>query len=171
MINKAILTGRLTRDIELRRTNDGTPYTFFTLAVNNRRGQNEQTDFVPCSAWAQVAELMEKYLRKGSLIGVEGKVSVYTKRDDGKFETRVTIQVQDLTFLESKPQYSQSQNESFGSNTNTQNNQELTFANEQTFDQSEVTNFNNNINNNNNNTFDKPEEVNANNINLEEIKF
>jgi single-strand DNA-binding protein len=49
MFNKVILIGRLTSDIELRKTNDSIPYTYFTLAVN-RQGKSDVTDFVSCVA-------------------------------------------------------------------------------------------------------------------------
>ncbi len=162
MINKVILTGRLTRDIEIRRTNDGTPYTFFTLAVNKRFG-NDQTDFVPCVAWRKTAELMENYLNKGALIGVEGTINVFTKRDNGNFETRVNVQVENITFLESRSQSTERTQEKSFSNNN--NNQKMTFSNEPSFDQSDVTPPPEE------DAFSKPEEVNANNINLDEIKF
>ena len=163
MINKAILTGRLTRDIELKRTNDGTSYTFFTLAVNNRRSGNDQTDFVPCIAWRQTADLMNNYLKKGSLIGVEGRINVYTKQSNGQYDTNVNVQVENLTFLESKSQSSdRTQNKSFGND----NNEQMTFSSEPSFSQKEVT-----PPSVNNESFDEPEKINANNINLEEIKF
>lgn len=163
MINKVILTGRLTRDIELRRTNDGTPYTFFTLAVNNWRGGNQTADFIPCSAWRQTAEMMHNNLKKGALIGVEGRVNTYTKNDNGNNNTIVNILVENITFLESKNQTSGRQQDSNYNNDN--NNQQMTFSNEPTFDQSNVTEPANDS------SFDRPEEVNANNINLDEIKF
>ncbi len=102
MINKVILTGRITQEVELRRTNDGTPYVLFTLAVA-RRGQ-DQTDFVQCTAWRQTAEMMNQYLGKGSLIGVEGSLQVFTQKKEGNYETRTSVQVANITFLESREQ-------------------------------------------------------------------
>ena len=162
MINKVILTGRLTSDIQLRRTNDGTSYTFFTIAVNRR--QQDQTDFISCISWRQTAELMDKYLNKGSLIGVEGRIEVFTQRKDGNYDTRTNVNVTQVTFLESK---TQSDNRSYDQKTNNSNQglpqleseKPMSFDSEKTFDQSETT------------SFGSAEKVNANDINLEEIKF
>ncbi len=103
MINRVILTGRLTNNVELRKTNDGTPYTFFTLAVA-RNGRTDQTDFINCTAWRGTAELMAKFLNKGALIGAEGRIEVFTQQRDGNYDTRVNVNVSQITFLESKNQ-------------------------------------------------------------------
>lgn len=103
MINKVILTGRITTDIELRQTNDGTNYTFFTIAVN-RQGNNDQTDFISCVAWRNTADFMNKYLSKGSLIGVEGRIEVYRLQKEGSYETRTNVNVSQVHFLETKNQ-------------------------------------------------------------------
>lgn len=103
MINRVILTGRLTRDIELRQTSDGLVFTYFTLAVSKRTSRDvNNTDFVPCVAWGQTANLMKKTLHKGSLIGVEGRIEVYTTQNNGQYETRVNVNVSQMSFLESK---------------------------------------------------------------------
>lgn len=138
MINRVILTGRLTRDIELRTTNDGTPYTFFTIAVN-RPGNNDQTDFVPCIAWRQTAELMNTYLNKGALIGVEGRLDVYTNNNDGQYETRVNVQVSQITFLESKADAEARTTEQNIKTVNNGPDTNMTFADEQHVDQTVTT--------------------------------
>ena len=173
MINRVILTGRITSDIELRRTNDGTPYTFFTIAVNRRSG-NDQTDFISCVAWRQTAELMNNYLNKGSLIGVEGRLEVYSRQEEGRYENRTNVQVSNITFLESRAQSEQrSASENYDNQPSQQNqnqneNDSMTFAKEVSFDQTETTPApaSENVE-----ETQKSEEVNANNINLEEIKF
>ena len=159
MINRVILTGRLTTDIELRRTNDGTPYTFFTVAVNRRN--NDQADFISCVAWRQTAELMDNYLKKGALIGIEGRLEVFSRQEEGRYETRTNVQVSNITFLESRNQSSQRE-----SSINRNEEEPMTFAQEPSFDQNETTP----ISQENNNS-GKSEEINANNINLDEIKF
>ena len=65
MINKVILMGRLTKDPELRYTNNKTPVCSFTIAVNNGYGEKQQTDFVNCLAWNKTAEFVTKYFTKG----------------------------------------------------------------------------------------------------------
>ncbi len=166
MINKVILTGRLTQDVELRRTNDGTPYVFFTVAVNRR--QQDQTDFISCTAWRQTAEMMAQYLNKGALIGVEGSLQVYSQQKDGQYETRTTVQVSNITFLESRAQAQartaeQSLNPQAGS---FNNEQPMTFDGQPSFDQTQTT------------PAPAPQtfaqeapQVNPSEINLEEIKF
>ncbi len=100
-MNKVILIGRVTSDIELRQTNDGTPYTYFTIAVN-RVGNRDQTDFIPCVAWRGTSELMKNYVSKGSLIGVEGRMEVYTTQSDGQYNTRINVNVSQIEFLDSR---------------------------------------------------------------------
>ncbi len=172
MINKVILTGRLTQDIELRRTNDGTPYAFFTIAVNRR--QQDQTDFIPCTAWRQTAELMAQYLTKGALIGVEGTLQVFSQQKDGNYETRTTVQVSQLTFLETKAQ-ADARNASFKNgeqSTSFNNQQPMTFAGTANFDQQQTTPApSSDIENSIPKEFGQAEKVNTNDINLEEIKF
>ena len=76
MINNVILVGRLTKDIEIRQTTSGSKTTSFALAVNRtskKEGQPD-ADFINCVAWNKTAELMAQYLRKGSLIGIEGRI-------------------------------------------------------------------------------------------------
>lgn len=77
MLNKVILIGRTTKDIELRRTNSGTAVVSFTLAVENRfvlKDGKPTADFINCVAWSNTAEIMEKYVYKGMLIATEGRI-------------------------------------------------------------------------------------------------
>ena len=67
MLNKAILMGRLTADPELRHTQNNTPVTSFTLAVNRSYGKNEQTDFIDVVAWQRTAEFVSQWFHKGML--------------------------------------------------------------------------------------------------------
>ena len=105
MINNVILVGRLTKDPEIRMTQSGTKVCSFTLAVNRKvqaQGQPD-ADFINCVAWSKTAELMEQWLHKGSLIGVEGRIQ--TRNYDNQQGQRVYITevvVQNVTFLEPK---------------------------------------------------------------------
>lgn len=77
MINRAVLTGRLTRDSELRYTTSGTAVVSFTLAVDRQfRNQNgdRDADFVNCVIWRKSAENFSNFTHKGSLVGVEGRI-------------------------------------------------------------------------------------------------
>ena len=98
MLNKVVLIGYLTGDVELKETASNIPYTYFTLAVN-RAGNEDTTDFVSCVAWRGTAELMAKYLNKGSLIAIDGRLEVYRTEKDGSYETRTNVNVQNITFL------------------------------------------------------------------------
>ena len=77
MINNVSLTGRLTKDIDLRYTQSGVAVASFTLAVNrNYKDQdgNQQTDFIQCQTWRKAAENFANFTHKGSLVGIEGRI-------------------------------------------------------------------------------------------------
>ncbi len=71
-MNVTILIGRLTKDVVLKKTVNGTSVVGFTLAVYR---QKEGADFIPCVAYNQTAELMEKYLIKGSHVAITGRIN------------------------------------------------------------------------------------------------
>lgn len=79
-VNCVVLTGRLTRDPELKFTPAGVAVASFTVAVDRNvardaQGQRE-TDFIPCVAWRQTAEFAGQYLTKGRLVAVQGRLQV-----------------------------------------------------------------------------------------------
>ena len=77
MINNVVLVGRLTKDPYLLYTSSGTAVATFTLAVNrNFSSQNgeKETDFINCVIWRKSAEILANYAKKGSLIGVTGRI-------------------------------------------------------------------------------------------------
>lgn len=78
MINRTILVGRITRDPELRKTQNGNSVVSFTLACNRRFGDTEQADFINCVAWNQSADFLANYIKKGALLGVEGRIQSRT---------------------------------------------------------------------------------------------
>ena len=86
MINKVILVGRLTKDLELKKTTSNISVCSFTLACNRRfasnNGNGPTADFINCVAWRQSAEFLCKYASKGSIVGVEG--SIQTRNYDGQ---------------------------------------------------------------------------------------
>ena len=98
MINNVVLTGRLTKDIELRRTTSGKTCTSFTLAVNRNK---QETDFINCVAWDKVAELLERYTHKGYQIGVEGRIQTRNYDDrNGKKVYITEVLVNSISFLD-----------------------------------------------------------------------
>ena len=76
-MNKAVLTGRITRDPELRYTPNGKANLLFTLAVDRQTKDdsgNRQTDFISCVAWGQQADFMSRYVRKGNMLAIVGRI-------------------------------------------------------------------------------------------------
>ena len=119
MLNKVILIGRLTTDIEMRYSADQTPYCYFTLAVNRSRAK-DKTDFISCVAFRATAELMSRYLSKGSLISAEGSIEVYNSQKNGEFITRTNVVVNNIVFLDTRK--SNSSSDSKNANTSFSNN-------------------------------------------------
>lgn len=128
MTNNVVLIGRLVRDVDLRQTSTGKMMTYFTLAVN-RNFKNEQgeqaADFIGCVAFDKKAENMARFLSKGSLISVEGRISTRNFQDnDGKTVYVTEVVASNITFLESKKQqgstnqYGQAQNSGFSQQAN-----------------------------------------------------
>lgn len=106
-MNKVILMGRLVRDPEVRYTQSDQPMAIarFTLAVNRRfKRQGEQdTDFIPCVAFGKQGEFAEKYLSKGRLIAVSGRLQVRNWEDNnGNKRTAIEVVVEEHYFAESK---------------------------------------------------------------------
>ncbi|MEH7479951.1 single-stranded DNA-binding protein [Neobacillus drentensis] len=107
MINQVTLVGRLTRDPELKETLEGTQVSHITLAVTrhyrNQKGEIE-ADFVQCTLWRKAAENTCKYCRKGSVVGITGRLQ--TRNYDNKEGKRVYVTeviAETVRFLSSKP--------------------------------------------------------------------
>lgn len=114
MLNKVIIMGRLTRDPELRRTQGGTAVTSFNLAVDrdfkSQSGEKE-TDFIDVVAWRNTGEFAAKYLAKGRMAAVEGRIQVRDWQDkDGNRRKSVEVVADNVYFADSnrgsKPQES-----------------------------------------------------------------
>lgn len=121
MINRTVLVGRLTKDPELRRTSNDIPVTTFTLAVNrpysNQNGERE-ADFIQCVVWRRQAETVDKFVSKGSLVGIEGRIQTRTYDDqDGNRRYVTEVVCDSVQFLEPKSVNESHQN----TNTNTNN--------------------------------------------------
>ena len=106
MLNKVILIGRTTRDVELRRTASGTPVASFTLAVDRfsrNEDSNRSADFINCVAWNRTAEVMEQYVKKGMLIAVEGRIQTRDyENNDGKKVYITEVVCENMKMLETK---------------------------------------------------------------------
>ena len=106
-MNKVILMGRLTRDPEVRYSQGAEPLAIarYSLAVNRRfKRQGEQdADFIPCVAFGKQGEFAEKYLSKGRLIAVSGRLQVKNWDDNnGNKRTTIEVVVEEQYFAESK---------------------------------------------------------------------
>ncbi len=116
MINRVILVGRPTKNIELRKTQSGTSVVQFTLAVN-RKVKNEgqpDADFINCVAWNKTADLISQYVHKGALIGTEGRIQTRSYDDkDGKRVYVTEIVVESVQFLESSKNTQPLQNNAY----------------------------------------------------------
>lgn len=100
MLNHVALQGRLTRDPELRRTQNGVPVTSFSLAVNGRK---DDTVFVDCVAWRGTAETICQYLGKGRMIIVEGGLQSREWDDkDGNRRKSLEVNVSQFHFCDKK---------------------------------------------------------------------
>lgn len=117
MINKAIIVGRITKDPELRKTQNGTSVVSFTLAVNRsikNEGQPE-ADFINCKAWKGTAEAVCRYVSKGHLLGLGGRIQTRSYDDrDGKRVYVTEVVADNVQFLESKKAAENVGNESTG---------------------------------------------------------
>ena len=93
MINRVVLVGRLTKDVEVRKTQTGVSVSSFTVACD-RRGSKDAAngptaDFINCVAWRQSADFLGQYAKKGALIGVDGHIQ--TRNYDDKDGKRVYV--------------------------------------------------------------------------------
>lgn len=106
MLNIITIMGRLTRDPEMRTTQNGTPVANFTLAVDRDytpQGQDKQTDFIDCVAWNKTGEFAQKYFSKGQMVVVSGSLQS-RKWEDREGNKRISweINVRNVWFGESK---------------------------------------------------------------------
>ena len=104
-MNKVILTGRLTKDIEVKTTANDKEYCSFTIAVDRKfkdADGNRQADFISCTAWNKTAEFLGKYFHKGSRIGICGSIQTRSYEKDGQKVFVTEVLVEEAEFLDSK---------------------------------------------------------------------
>lgn len=104
MMNRVVLVGRLTKDVDLRYTPNGVPVAAFTLAVNRpfkKEGGETEADFINCVVWRKPAENVANFLKKGSLAGVDGRIQTRNyEGNDGKRVYVTEVQAESVQFLE-----------------------------------------------------------------------
>ena len=106
MINNVCLVGRLTRPVDLRYTSNGTAFGSFSLALDrtykNQAGEKE-TDFINCVIWRKSAVNLSNFTKKGSLLGVEGRLQTRNyENHEGKKVYITEVLVENFSLLESK---------------------------------------------------------------------
>lgn len=116
MINNVVLVGRLTKDVEVRKTQSGLSVASFTVACDRRLSQeqknnNEQSaDFISCVAWRGSADFLGQYSHKGDTVGVEGRIQTRTYDRDGQKVYVTEIVANSVSILHStQPRQAQAQ--------------------------------------------------------------
>lgn len=106
-MNKVVLIGRVTKDLELKATERGTQYVQFDLAIDNgkdKEGNKRDADFINCVAWEKSAETLSVYVHKGHKLAVDGSIKVDKYQNkDGENRYKTYVLVKGFEFLESKP--------------------------------------------------------------------
>lgn len=119
MLNRAILTGRLTRDPELRYTTSGTAVVQATIAVDrqfkNQQGERE-ADFINLVIWRKAAENFANFTHKGSLVGIDGRIQTRTyENKQGQRVYATEINVDSFSLLEPRQDNNQQSNNNYSS--------------------------------------------------------
>ena len=126
MINRVVLVGRLTKDVEVRKTTTGLSVCGFTVACDRNRSRSDENgqqtaDFINCTAWRQTADFLGMYAKKGAMVGVDGRIQTRSyERNDGQRTYVTEVVADEVTFL---PSGSRNQNQGGGYQQNYQQSQ------------------------------------------------
>jgi len=100
-MNNVVLIGRLTRDPDVRYTNNGIAIANFTIAINRpTKGDDKQADFLRIIAFGKTAENCERYLRKGLRVAVEGRIQTGKYEKDGHTVFTTDIVAERVEFID-----------------------------------------------------------------------
>ena len=102
-MNKVELVGRLTKEPEVKLTQNETPFCNFTVAVDRRfkdQNGNRQADFINCVAWKQTAQFIKKYFHKGNRIGICGSIQTRSYEKDGQKIFITEVLAEEAEFVE-----------------------------------------------------------------------
>lgn len=102
MVNKMILQGRLTKDIELKKTSSDIAFTEFTVAWSEKYKESETKCFLRCKAWRSTAEFLSKYFQKGKELIIEGHMVTDEWEKDGEKQSRTICYVDKVDFCGGK---------------------------------------------------------------------
>ena len=99
-MNKVIITGRLTKDPELRSTQNGTNVAKYNIAINTGYGEKQQTDFINVTTWGKSGEFVSKYFKKGQAIGIVGRLNSNNYEDkNGNKRYSLEVITEDMEFI------------------------------------------------------------------------
>lgn len=102
-MNKVHLIGNLTKDPELRYTKQNTPVASYTIAINTRYGEQQQTEFINISSWGKSGEFVSKYFKKGQQIAITGRLKNRNYEDsNGVKHYSMEVVTEDIEFVGSK---------------------------------------------------------------------
>ena len=105
MINRVILVGRITKDPEMKQTQSNIAVVSFTLAVNRQftdSSGERQADFIQCVVWRKQAENLARFVKKGALLGIEGRIQTRNYESDNGTRYVTEVVCDSVQFLESK---------------------------------------------------------------------
>ena len=105
MINSVAITGRMTKDCDLRYTGSGKAVGNVTVAVNRpfKTNGEQEADFIQCTVWGKQAENLANFMKKGSLIGISGRIQTRSfDNQEGKRLFVTEVVADNVSFLESK---------------------------------------------------------------------
>ena len=108
-MNKCVIVGRLTKDVELKTTQSGVSVCSFTVAANRRFKNaegNYDADFINCVAWRGQAEFLSKYFEKGSMVGIAGSIQTRSYEKDGQKVWVTEVVADEVSFVGGKKEES-----------------------------------------------------------------
>ena len=106
-MNKVIISGNITKDIDLRKTQTNKSVARFSVANNEGYGDKKITTFINCQAWEKTADLIANYCSKGSKVLIEGSWRTNSYEKDGKSLTDNYIVVNSIEFLSAQPKHTE----------------------------------------------------------------
>lgn len=105
MMNRVILVGRITKDPEVKQTQSNIPVASFTLAVNRQfadQSGERQADFIQCVVWRKQAENLARFVKKGALLGIEGRIQTRSYEAENGMRYVTEVLCDSIQFLESR---------------------------------------------------------------------
>ena len=124
MLNRVILMGRITHDLEVRQTQGGQSVLSFQIAVDRRvkQGAEKQSDFIRCTAWGQTAETINRFFGKGRMIALEGSLRSGSYEKNGQTINTTEVWIDNFSFTGEPKQDGGNYQGSYNNNYSRQNN-------------------------------------------------